>query len=184
MTNRHIGVMLMTYGSPATLDDIPTYIKNVYGGREPSEAVLTEFRRRYALIGGSPLIRITNEQAAALQEELNRESTNGTTYRVSAGMRFSPPFIADIVPELAPGVDALVGVIMSPQYSPIIMSGYVRTLESAVEQLHQPGLQLKISTDWHMQPYFLQALAERVQEALQRLPPEVRDTVPVLLTAH
>src|SRR5215469_2754309 len=137
MTDMHVGVILMTYGSPATLDDIPVYIKNVYGGRDPSEAVLTEFRRRYALIGGSPLIRITNEQAAALAEELNRESTNGTIYHVRAGMRFSPPFIADIVPEAASGADTLVGVIMSPQYSPIIMSGYIRTLESAVEQLHQ-----------------------------------------------
>jgi ferrochelatase len=184
MTDTHVGVILMTYGSPANLDDIPAYIKNVYGGRDPSEEVLTEFRRRYALIGGSPLIRITNEQAAALQEELNRESTNGTTYRVSAGMRFSPPFIADIVPEVASGADTLVGLIMSPQYSPIIMSGYVRTLEKAVEQLQQPGLQLKISTDWHMQSYFLQALAERVKEALHRLPPDIRNTVPVLLTAH
>ena len=184
MVDTHIGVILMTYGSPATLDDIPVYIKNVYGGREPSEEVLTEFRRRYALIGGSPLIRITNEQAAALQEELNRASTDGTTYRVGTGMRFSPPFIADRVPEIASGVDTLVGLIMSPQYSPIIMSGYIRTLENAVEQLHQPGLKLKISTDWHMQPYFLQALAERVQEALHRLPPDVRETVPVLLTAH
>lgn len=174
----------MTYGSPATLDDIPVYIKNVYGGREPSQEVLTEFRRRYALIGGSPLIRITNEQAAALQEELNRESTDGTTYHVHAGMRFSPPFIADIVPEAASGADTLVGVIMSPQYSPIIMSGYIRTLENAVEQLHQPRLQLKISTDWHLQPYFLQAVADRVKEALHRLPPDVRNTVPVLLTAH
>ena len=185
MTDTHVGVILMTYGSPATLDDIPVYIKNVYGGRDPSEEVLTEFRRRYKLIGGSPLIRITNEQAAALEEELNSESiADGTTYRVGAGMRFSAPFIADKVPEIAVGADTLVGLIMSPQYSPIIMSGYIRTLESAVQQLGQPGLRLKISTDWHMQPYFLQALAERVTEALHRLPPEVRDTVPVLLTAH
>src|SRR5215472_7800643 len=103
MTDTHVGVILMTYGSPATLDDIPAYIKNVYGGRTPSKEVLTEFRRRYALIGGSPLIRITNEQAAALQEELNRESTNGTTYHVGAGMRFSPPFIADVLPEVTSG---------------------------------------------------------------------------------
>jgi protoporphyrin/coproporphyrin ferrochelatase len=184
MTDKHVGVILMTYGSPATLDDIPAYIKNVYGGREPSEEVLTEFRRRYALIGGSPLIRITNEQATALQQELNHAEANDTTYHVSAGMRFSPPFIADVVPEVASGVDTLVGLIMSPQYSPIIMSGYVRTLENAVEQLHQPELKLKISTDWHMQPYFLQALAERIKEALQRFPADIRGNVPVLLTAH
>ena len=181
---QQIGVMLMTYGSPATLDDIPVFIKNVYGGREPSEEVLTEFRRRYHLIGGSPLVRITNEQAAALQAELNANSTNGTTYHVTAGMRFAPPFIKDVVHETAAGAQKVVGIIMSPQYSPIIMGGYIRTLEEAVAQLQRPELELKISRDWHMQPYFLQAIAERIQQALKRFPSEVRDQVPVMLTAH
>ncbi len=42
MTNAHIGVMLMTYGSPATLDDIPLYLKNVRGGRPADEELITE----------------------------------------------------------------------------------------------------------------------------------------------
>src|SRR5438105_3283473 len=99
--NRHIGVILMTYGSPATLEDIPVYLKNVYGGRQASPEVISEFRRRYDLIGGSPLLRITREQAEALQDELNVQSTDGTSYYVVAGMRFAPPFIADVVPEVA-----------------------------------------------------------------------------------
>jgi ferrochelatase len=181
---KHVGVMLMTYGSPATLDDIPVYLKHVYGGREASPEVIAEFRRRYGLIGGSPLLRITREQAAVLQDELNRQSTDGTTYRVVAGMRFAPPFIADVTPEIAEGADHIVGIIMSPQYSPIIMKGYVDALTKAVQDLHRPNLQLSISRDWHMQPYFLQALAERVQQALDRFPPDVRERVPVLLTAH
>jgi len=184
MTNKHVGVILMTYGSPATLDDVYTYIKNVRGGREPSPELITEFRRRYELIGGSPLLQITREQAAALQEELNQQSTDGTTYRVGAGMRFASPFIADIVPEVAEGAQELVGIIMSPQYSPIIMSGYVRTLQDAVADLERNDLQLKIAEDWHMQTFFLQALAERIQQALDGLPPDVRDHVSVLLTAH
>lgn len=184
MSHTHVGVILMTYGSPATLDDIPAYIKNVYGGREPSAEVLQEFRRRYDLIGGSPLIRITQEQAQALQEELNSQSEDGTTYHVAAGMRFSPPFIADVVPEVAEGAQKLVGVIMSPQYSPIIMSGYVKTLEGAFKDLQRDNIELKMATDWHLQPYFLQAVADRVTEALAKLPEDVRATVPVLLTAH
>ncbi|GAC1426132.1 MAG: ferrochelatase [Ktedonobacteraceae bacterium] len=183
-TQQRVSVMLMTYGSPATLDDIPTYIKNVYGGREPSAEIITEFRRRYALIGGSPLLRITRLQAEALQEELNRESTDGTTYTVNAGMRFSPPFIAELTPQLAADAQKLVGIIMSPQYSPIIMRGYINTLEQAVADLQRDDLKLAISRDWHMQPYFLEALAERVRQALDRFPKEIRDRVPVLLTAH
>ena len=179
----HIGVVLMTYGSPPTLDDIPGYLKNVRGGREPDAELITEFRRRYTLIGGSPLLRITREQAAALEEELNWQSDN-RAYLVLAGMRFFPPLVADVVPEAAEGARQVVGIIMSPQYSPIIMSGYVRTLQQAVADLRRDDLTLKIAEDWHLQPLFLQALAERVQQALDRFPPEVRERVPVLLTAH
>jgi len=180
---QQVGVVLMTYGSPPTLDDIPAYLKNVRGGRDPDEALITEFRRRYALIGGSPLLRITQEQAAALEEELNRQS-DGNVYRVVAGMRFFSPLVADVVPEAADGASQLVGIIMSPQYSPIIMSGYVRTLQQAAADLHRDDLTLKIAEDWHLQPFFLQALAERVQQALGCFPLEVRERVPVLLTAH
>ncbi len=184
MTNSHVGVMLMTYGSPATLEDIPTYLKNIRGGRQPEEELIAEFRRRYALIGGSPLLRITREQAAALQDELSKQYPDGLQFHVVAGMRFAPPFIADLVPEIAADAQQLIGIIMSPQYSPIIMSGYTRTLEDAVQQLHRDDLKLKIAGDWHLQPYFLSALAQRVQQALDKFPEEVRSQVPVLLTAH
>jgi protoporphyrin/coproporphyrin ferrochelatase len=176
-------VVLMTYGSPATLDDIPAYLRNIRGGREPDEALVAEFRRRYRLIGGSPLFRITSEQAAALEAELNRLK-DGNSYKVVAGMRFSPPLIADTVREAAPDSGRVVGIIMSPQFSPIIMGGYLRSLQEAVAGLHRDGLYLSVAEDWHLQPYFLAALAERVIEALDRLPRDVRDEVPVLLTAH
>jgi protoporphyrin/coproporphyrin ferrochelatase len=179
-----VGVILMTYGSPASLEDIPAYIKQVYGGREPGAEIITEFRRRYALIGGSPLLRITREQAAALEEKLNGQHA-ATNFHVTAGMRFAPPFIADVVPEAATDAQQLVGIIMSPQYSPIIMSGYVRTLEEAVANLRRADvIDLKIAHDWHLQPYFLQALTERVRQALDRFAPGIRERVPVLLTAH
>ena len=183
-SQKHVGVILMTYGSPATLDDIPIYIKNVYGGREPSAGVIKEFRRRYALIGGSPLLRITRQQAVALQEELNAQHPDGPTFAVVAGMRFAPPFIAEVAPEAADNAQTLVGIIMSPQNSPIIMSGYDSALEEAVARLHRPDLTVKISRDWHLQPDFLQAIAQRVREALDRFPTAIRDRVPVLLTAH
>jgi ferrochelatase len=179
-----VGVLLMTYGSPATLDDMPVYLRNVRGGREPEEELIKEFRRRYELIGGSPLLPITRAQAAALQEELNAQHPGGPRFHVEAGMRFAPPFIADVVPEVAQGANKLVGLIMSPQYSPIIMSGYVRTLQDAVADLERPDLALAIAEDWHMQPYFLQAVAERVREALEKMPADVRERVPVLLSAH
>ncbi len=173
----------MTYGSPATLDDIPAYLRNIRGGREPDEALIAEFRRRYTLIGGSPLLNITRGQAAALDAHLNALA-DGNSYRVVPGMRFSPPLITDAVKEAAPESGLVVGLIMSPQYSPIIMGGYVRTLEEAVAGVQHAGLSVKVAEDWHLQPLFLEALAQKVTEALDKLPLNVRDEAPVLLTAH
>lgn len=173
----------MTYGSPATLNDVPGYLRNVRGGREPDEALVSEFRRRYRLIGGSPLLRITSEQAERLQLDLDGLK-DGSSYNVVSGMRFSPPLIADVVKQAAPELGSVVGIIMSPQFSPIIMGGYVSTLQEAVAGLHRDGLALKIAGDWHLQPFFLEAVAQRVREALARFPRDVSKEVPVLFTAH
>ncbi len=183
-TATRVGVLLMTYGSPATLDDIPVYLQNVRGGRAPDDELVQEFRRRYALIGGSPLLRITREQAAALEQELNAQHPHGPAFQVGAGMRFAPPFVADVVPQVAEGAQLVLGIIMSPQYSPIIMSGYARALDEAVAGLHRPDLGHKLAGDWHLQPLFLQALAGRVEQALAKYPEDVRQHVPVLFTAH
>ncbi|GHO68755.1 ferrochelatase [Ktedonobacter sp. SOSP1-52] len=184
MAEKHIGVLLMTYGSPSTLDEVPEYMRNVRGGREPEPDLVVEFRRRYDLIGGSPLVRITREQAAALQGELNKDGGDAH-YRVDAGMRFSRPFISEVMPEVASNADELVGIVMSPQFSPIIMGGYVRTINEAAAQLGRPEMPVRVAGDWHLQPLFIQALAERVRQALdEKFAPEERDQVPVLLTAH
>jgi len=183
-----VGVLLMTYGSPTTLDDLPQYLSNVRGGRplDPAEEaeLVAEFRRRYELIGGSPLLPITQAQAAALQDELNRRHPNGPTFQVDTGMRFAPPYIAEVATQVAQGADTLVGVIMSPQYSPILMRGYVTTLRDAVAKMGRDDLKVAITEDWHMQPDFVAAVAERVREALDAMPPDVRKRTPVLLSAH
>lgn len=179
-----VGVMLMTYGSPATLDDIPVYMTNVRGGRAPEEELVIEFRRRYDLIGGSPLLRITQEQAAALEAELNRRHPDGPRFKAAAGMRFAPPYVADVLPGLAEGCSRIVGIIMSPQYSPILMRGYVDAITKAAAALGRDDLSVTVAEDWHLQPDFIAAIAERVRAALDRFPPEERAEVPVLLTAH
>src|SRR6185312_5076160 len=111
------------------------------------DELIQEFRRRYQLIGGSPLLRITREQAAALQDALGQRHPDGPRFTVAAGMRFAPPYVADVVRELAPDSDTIVGVIMSPQYSPILMRGYVNTLTEAVRALDRDDLQLAIVGD-------------------------------------
>ena len=166
------GVLLMTYGAPRDDADLPRYLAAVRGGRIADEALVAEMRRRYALIGGSPLVRITRAQASALEAQL------GGGYVAAAGMRFSAPSIAEGVGELvARGARRIIGVVLSPQWSPLLMGGYALELETAAGT---SGVPLAVAGAWHREPAFLESLEERVREALR----DATDDVAIVLTAH
>lgn len=177
-----LGVLLMTYGSPDDLDDMERYLTAVRGGRAPTEEVIAEFRRRYELIGGSPLIKITRDQATAVGARLR---SGGVDARVLAGMRFSEPTVEAALAALAAdGCDPVVGIVMSPQYSGMLMSGYQRALDSAAAALGDGAPRIALAPAWYQQEAFLGAVATRIGEGLDRLPAKERDRAPVLLTAH
>jgi len=185
--NGTVGVLLMTFGSAPKPEDVPAYLASVRGGRSAPDDLVAEFQRRYAVVGGSPLIEITRQQAAALEAELKRELADGPQFVVSIGMRHSPPFIADAIRALADrGIVDLIAVILSPQYSPYIMSGYHQAVEAACAQLAAEGkpVRARVAGAWYQNASFLDALAERVREALASYPSEIRASVPLLLTSH
>jgi ferrochelatase len=173
------GVLLMTYGSPASLDDVPRYLAAVRGGRAAEPELLVEFTRRYRVIGGSPLVEITAAQAAALERHL------GSGWTVETGMRFSPPSIRDGLERLSGrGAVRVAAIIMSPQYSDLIMGGYLAAVADARAALGSAAPEVRVAGPWHTEPAFLGAVADRIAEALGSLPERARSSTPVLLTAH
>ena len=177
-----LGVVLATFGSAVTSDDVPSYLASVRGGREVPADLIEEFRRRYDRIGRSPLIDITLAQCAALQTLLHR-SSDGDQSRVVAGMLHSAPRLSDALDTLAAGGSRrIVVVVLSPQYSPIILAGYERSVASW--RADHPDVEVRIAGAWHLIQEWIDALAERVEETLAGLEPQVRARIPIIFTAH
>ncbi len=174
-----LGVLLMTYGSPADdLHDLPEYLAAVRGGREAPDELVTEFRRRYRVIGGSPLIPITLLQADAVQDRLRDEGLDAVA---TVGMRFSSPTVLDGLTALADaGCATVTAIIMSPQYSGLLMGGYQRALDEARAALGAGAPAVQLAPAWYRERGFVDAVAERIRDGLTTLP----DQPPVLLTAH
>jgi protoporphyrin/coproporphyrin ferrochelatase len=173
------GVLLMTYGSPSSVEreDIAAYLARIRGGRVADPELVDEFTRRYRIIGGSPLIEITRGQAAALASSLG--------WPVEVGMRFSEPSILAGLSALATrGVTSVVAIVLSPQYSPLLMGGYGAAIDAARASLGDSAPEVTGAAAWHEEPAFIAALARRVSDALDRLPPDERESVSVLMTAH
>ena len=192
MTDAHVaaatptaptGVLLMTFGSAVTSADVPQYLRSVRGGREASAELVEEFRRRFDVIGRSPLIDITVEQGAALERLLSERHPDGE-FAVGVGMLHSAPRVTDGLRSLCDrGVEQVVAVVLAPQYSPLILSGYERSL-GAHGPTCAPGIPVRLAEAWHRTPSWVESLSERLVEALGRLEQAAAGPVAVVFTAH
>ena len=148
-------VVLMAYGSPSRLEDIPAYLSDIRGGRRVSDEAVEELVERYRRIGGrSPLDEITERQRAALERELGMP--------VYTGMKHWTPRIAEAAERaLAGAARTVVGLVLAPHYSRLSIAGYRERLEEAVGD----RAELRFVDSWHDHEPYLEALAERVRGA-------------------
>jgi ferrochelatase len=176
-------VLLMAYGSPRTRAEILPYYTHMRGGRPPTAGALAELERRYDAIGGSsPLQEITRAQAAALERELRRRDRD--QWRVVVGMKHSAPFLEDAVGQLAEeGFASAVGLVLAPHFSQMSIGEYVSRAESALAE-RPSQLQLRFVTDWHLDPGYIQWLADRVREQLAQSAQSRTAQSLVIFTAH
>jgi ferrochelatase len=170
------GVLLLAHGAPSTLEDIPAFLLNVRAGRKLPDAVVNEIVRRYSLIGGSPLLRLTTLQAQGLAKLLGRP--------VYVGMRNWKPFIAEAVRQIkADGVERVVALCLAPQNSRTSIGLYKKYLFEEVERL-APNVQVDFIENWHDHSRLIEAFRQRVAMALARVQAEAGGPAPVIFTAH
>ncbi len=171
------GVLLMTFGTSVTSDGVEGYLRSVYQ-RNPPDDVVAEFKRRFDLIGRSPLIETTLAQAAGLQRALDAEHGQGN-FRVEVGMLHTEPRIATaLVSLIAAGADRIIGIVLAPQYSPLILGGYTRAVEAAISE-QSIAVPVHVAGAWHDVPGWIDSLAERVRETI-----DAAGELPIVFTAH
>lgn len=190
----------MAYGSPNTLDEVLPYYTDVRGGHAPAPEHLAVVYDHYARVGGNTgLLAISEAQVAALQSRLDADAPGA--YRVYLGMRHWHPFIADTVRRMAAGgIREAVGIVLAPHDSRISVGGYIASVENALTSLaHEqatqqadatattppPAIRFSYVRSWHVEPHFLQLLAQRITAAReQKFSPEQRDAVHIIFSAH
>jgi ferrochelatase len=170
---RPAAILLLAHGAPERLEDVPSYLSFVRGGRPASPKILEEVAGRYREIGGaSPLLRWTRAQAEALERL--------TGLPVFIGMRNWHPFIREAMESVkAAGVERLAAIALAPQYSSASVGLYVRRTEEAARDA---GVAAEIvwAKSYHDEPLLIEAFAERLRPLLREASPNRR----ILFTAH
>jgi ferrochelatase len=176
-TNPQAAVLLLAYGGPESLDDIPAYLLDIRGGRATPQHLIEEITERYRQIGGrSPLLAITQSAARKLSQRVDLP--------VYAGMRHWHPYIKDVVAQMAAdGIGHVIAICMAPHYSALSIGVYRQKLDEAL-QAAGDSLTTSFVESWGAQPDYLDGIAANVRKALDRFPEDVRGSVKVIFTAH
>ena len=175
-------ILILAYGSPVDIDKMAWYLSDIRGGRPMSDEFIQEFQHRYSLIGGSPLSRLTYEQAHNVGQELQRRGYNNLP--VYIGMRHWSPWIEDAIGQMhLHGIEEAVSIVMAPHYSKMSIGKYWARVDEA-QKTHGAAIKFSFVNSWYRQPKFLQAVENHVRAGLEKFSPDVRDQVKVVFTAH
>jgi len=191
------GVLVFNLGGPETLRDVKPFLYRLFSDPEIIRIKFTPLRKfvaytiatlrrkksegYYAQIGGgSPIRRLTEEQARALQQELNKRGNDSQTF---VGMCAAPPFLEEAIDNVAAsGVRRLVILPLFPQFSTTTTGSGFPVLKRLIAARPQfKSIDVQWVREWFDHPVYIEAFALAIQRELDK---GGSDKIHILFSAH
>lgn len=193
-----VGVLLLNLGGPDELEDVRPFLFNLFSDPEiiripfpwlqkPLAWLISTMRARKSkenyreIGGGSPLRRVTEAQAQALEDKLRSVGQDAWVY---IGMRYWHPFTEEAIAQIKRDrIEKLVILPLYPQFSISTSGSSFRLLEKLWQEdptLHQ--IEYTVIRSWYKQPGYLQAMAQLISQELEQFPNP--DNVHIFFSAH
>jgi ferrochelatase len=192
-------VLLFNLGGPETLDDVRPFLFNLFADpdiiRLPWRAmqkplawfISTQRYRKsqgyYRKIGGgSPLRRITDAQAQALEAELARREIKTKVY---VGMRYWYPFIEEAVERISRDrIEHLVVLPLYPQFSISTTGSSLNRLDDLLDTNLPHPMRTSIVRSWQDDPRYIGALARTISQEIELFPDKGASRTHIVFSAH
>ncbi|MBW4694953.1 MAG: ferrochelatase [Lyngbya sp. HA4199-MV5] len=192
------GVLLLNLGGPDHLEDVRPFLFNLFSDPEIIRLPFPWMQRPLAWListtrakksqenyrqigGGSPLRRITEEQAQALQVQLQQKGHDANVY---VGMRYWHPYTEEAIARIKRDqVDRLVILPLYPHFSISTSGSSFRLLEQIwQEDPTLADIDYTAIPSWYDRPGYLRAMADLIAHELDQFPEP--DKVHVFFSAH
>ena len=183
MAKKKMGLLVMAYGTPYTLDDLEGYYTHIRHGRKPSPEMIEDLRNRYEAIGGiSPLAKITQDQAEKLELHLN-SIQDDIEFKMYLGLKHIKPFIEDAVKQMhEDGIKEAVSIVLAPHFSTFSVKSYNGRAVEEAEKLG--GLKITSIESWYEEPKFIGYWADKVKQVFEQMPQEEKEQAVLIVSAH
>ncbi|MBS1874411.1 MAG: ferrochelatase [Acidobacteria bacterium] len=176
-------VLVLSFGGPEHRDDVIPFLENVLRGRNvPRERLLAVAEHYYHFGGKSPINDQNRELIAALEAEFRRCGLNLPVYWGNRNWR---PLLDDTLRRMrADGVRRAAVYVTSAFSSYSGCRQYIEDMDRARAEVGQDAPELDKLPSFSSRPGFIATVAERVEDALARVPQERRSQAQLVFTAH
>ena len=190
---------MFNLGGPDTLDDVRPFLFNLFADpdiirlpwkamQKPLAWLISTQRHKksrgyYEKIGGgSPLRKITEDQARALEESLNRRGINAHAY---VGMRYWKPYIEEALDKIRRDrITHLVVLPLYPQFSVSTTGSSLNEMTALIRRNGEYAQRTSIICNWQDDPDYIDSLAATVSEELSKFPDRDPTRAHIVFSAH
>jgi len=176
-------ILVVSFGGPESRGDVIPFLENVLRGRNvPRERMLAVAEHYYHFGGKSPINQQTRELVSALGRALEQYGPNLPVYW---GNRNWHPMLADTLRQMKQdGIQRALAFVTSAYSSYSGCRQYREGIAAAQNEVGRGAPEIDKLRAFFNHPGFIEASADRLQEALREIPPSTRQNVQVVYTAH
>lgn len=176
-------LFIVSFGGPDKPEDVMPFLENVTRGKRIPRERLAEVAEHYYHFGGkSPINEQVAELIAALRVEL---AAHGLTLPVYLGNRNWDPYLADTLRQMkADGVKRALAFVTSAWSSYSSCRQYLDNIAEAQAAVGEGAPEIVRLRHFYNHAGFIEPMAGRVRDAYASLPEGLRETAPLLFTAH
>ncbi|MGE0605654.1 MAG: ferrochelatase [Pirellulales bacterium] len=176
-------LLFVSFGGPEGPDDVLPFLENVLRGKNVPRQRMLDVAHHYEQFGGvSPINAQNRALIAALQAEL---SNSGVNLPIYFGNRNWHPLLPDTLRQMAAdGVTRALAFFTSAYSSYSGCRQYRENIIAAQAEVGPAAPKIDKLRMFYNHPAFVETMIERVQAALQHIPPERRAAAEIVYTAH
>ena len=180
---KYDAILVTSFGGPESPPEVMPFLENVLRGKNvPPERMLEVAEHYYHFGGKSPINDQNRQLIAAIEEELEQ---HGPQLPVYWGNRNWHPMLSDTLRKMkADGVRRALAFVTSAYSSYSSCRQYREDIARAQQAVGEGAPAIDKIRVFHNHPGFIEAVTDRVNEALERIPQNRRESAYLIFTAH
>lgn len=194
------GILMLNMGGPETLDEVHDFLSRLFHDKDliplPAQNKLAPWiakRRTPSIIeqyskigGGSPIRKWTDYQGAEMVKLLDEMCPESAPHKHYIGFRYANPLTEDTLAEMeADGIERAIAFTQYPQYSCSTTGSSLNAVYRYYQRLNKPSpIEWSVIDRWPTHSGLVEAFAQTIRDELEQFPPEVKDDVVIMFSAH